>query len=182
MDVTIRERKLSFRSTYDIFSPGHRYLAEKAFLAFLDKLELRTNTGQLVVTLQSRFTLFRTKYDFVFASGRTYHFICEKIWKRVYVCEGPQETFRLYHHKGLRFSVFKDDDQIAAITKNRLVVGNGNEYDIRMNSDANVVVICWMMLAINTGDKDDEHESTATYDFGNIGPEDRRFDESWVPR
>ena len=182
LNVTIQERKFSFRSTYDISAPGVTYFAQKAFFAFLDKLELRTKAGELVAKLQSHFTFIRTNYDFILTDGRTYHFLCEKIWKGVYVCERSEESFHLYRHKGLRYSIFKGDDQIAAITKNRLVIGNGNEYDIRMNSDADVIVISCMVLALNTGDGDDDKDSTVTYDFGNVGPEDRRFDDSWAPR
>ncbi|HEY5329209.1 MAG TPA: hypothetical protein VFC39_18785 [Acidobacteriaceae bacterium] len=181
MNVTIHERKFSFRSTYDISAPGVTYFAQKAFLAFLARLELRTEAGQVVAKLQSHFTFIRSNYDFVLADGRTYHFLCEKLWKGVYVCERPGESFHLYQHKGLRFSIFKGDSQIAAITKNRFVIGNGNEYDIRMNSDADVVVICCMVLALNTGTGDEAGNSSATYHFGSIGPEDRRFDEFWVP-
>jgi hypothetical protein len=38
-----------------------------------------------------------------------------------------------------------------------------------------------MVLCLNTEDDDDETNSTFTYDFGQLGPEDRKFDETWRP-
>jgi hypothetical protein len=34
---------------------------------------------------------------------------------------------------------------------------------------------------VNTADNDD-NQATINIDFGNIGPEDRPFDQSWEPR
>jgi hypothetical protein len=87
--------------------------------------------------------------------------------------------FRLYSHKGLNYSVFQNDVQIAAFTKNRIVVGKGNQYDLRINRDANGIVVICMVLALNTSENSDD--TTVTYDFGNVGPEAKPFDNSWEP-
>ncbi len=120
------------------------------------------------------------KHDFELSDGRTYRFHCEKFWKGVFVCRRNEECFRLYQHKGLRYSIFRDGDQIAAFTKNRLVIGKGNQYDIQMNADADLVLVLCLVLTVNTAENDD-NDATFTIDFGNIGPEDRPFDESWEP-
>jgi len=90
------------------------------------------------------------------------------------------ETFRLYQHKGRRWSIFQNDLQIAAFTKNSITIGKGNEYDLRMNSNADVLVVICLTLTLNTSENDDDN-ATVTIDLGNIGPEDRPFDESWEP-
>ena len=178
MDVTIQERKFSFRSEFDISAPSGSFYARKALIG--NGLQLQYRNGQDIALLRSRLSFFRNRYDFEFTSGVTYHFQCEKRWKGVYLCERNEDQFRLYQHKGVRYSVFKDDRQIAAITKNRVVIGKGNRYDITINADANVVIIACMILAVNTAYNDDK-DASVTYDFGNIGSEDRPFDESWEP-
>jgi uncharacterized protein YxjI len=183
MDATIREHKFSLRSEYDIESPKASYTAQKALLSFLDKVEVQTGSGSVVATIHGNFSLFRANYDFAFADGRNFHYECEKFWKGVYACQCAEEIYHLFQHKGVRYSIFKGEDQVAAITGNRLIVGSGHEYDIRMNADADFLVIACMILALNTADEDgSDNDSTFTYDFGNIGPEDRRFDESWQPQ
>jgi hypothetical protein len=84
----------------------------------------------------------------------------------------------LYQHQGLNFSIFQDEHQIAEFTKNRVAIGNGNEYAIRLDGDANSLLLICMVLAINTSQRD--NNESVTIDFGSIGPEDRPFDTSWV--
>ncbi len=62
------------------------------------------------------------------------------------------------------------------------VLGGGNEYDIRVDSDANLIVILCMVLTINTRDYDEDRQNTVSINFGNLGPEARTFDEDWEPR
>jgi uncharacterized protein YxjI len=179
LEITIHERSFSFRSEYDISAPNSNYYAQKAFFSFVDKLKLQTEDGSELARIRSR-SFFQTKYDFELSDGRVFRFRCEKFWKGVFVCEDNKERFRLYEHKGLRYSIFQDESQIAAFTKNRVTIGSGHRYEIRMNADADVVVVLCMVLTVNTSEDDDDR-ATVTYDFGNIGPEDKPFDESWKP-
>jgi len=179
VNITIQERAFAFRSEYDISTPDRNYYARKKLFSIRAKVELMTGEDRVVATIRS-LSFFRSRYDFELSDGNVYRFRCEKFWKGVYACEGNEERYHLYQHKGLRYSIFQDDRQIAAITKNRLVVGKGNRYEIQLNDDANVAIVICLALTINTSQDDDDH-STVTIDFGNIGPEDRKFDESWEP-
>jgi hypothetical protein len=183
MLVTIQEHKFSVAAKYDIETPNGPLFARKALLSIPAKIELTSGRedGPLLATLQGEFSFLRSRYEFHFADGREYHFECEKRLKQVYVCERRDERYRLIEHHGLRASVFRDERQIAAITKSRMVVGNGNHYEIRMNSDADAAVIACMVIAVNTADRDDANQSTVTIDLGNLGPQDRPFDETWEP-
>jgi uncharacterized protein YxjI len=181
MDIAIDERKLSFASEYDISAPDATYYARKAILSFNDSLTLKTTDGNVLAQIEGHFSPLRSKHDFELSDGRTYEFHCEELWKRVFICVGNQETYHLYEHKGLNYSIFKGDQQVAAFTKNRVVLGKGNHYDIRMNADGDLILVLCMVLTINTAEHDDD-DSSVTIDFGNIGPEGRAFDETWEPR
>jgi hypothetical protein len=66
-----------------------------------------------------------------------------------------QETFRLYAHKGLNYSAFQNDVQIAAFTKNRIVVGKGNQYDVPIKPENPCyikLVNSWLILNSGGGD------------------------------
>jgi len=179
VEVTVKERKIGFTPTYDIEAPGATYNAHKAFFAMNDHLEI-THGDQVVATIQGLFSPLRDKHEFQLADGRTYQYERKQLWKPVDTCEGNGESYTIYEHKGLKCSVFRQDRQIAAFEKNRVVWGNGNEYQIQMDSDADLIVILCIVLTINSGD--DQNDETVTIDFGNIGPEARPFDESWEPR
>jgi len=183
VDVTIQEHKFSIAAEYDIETPNGLIYARKAFFSIPAKIELKAarKDGPTIATLQGHISPLHHRYDFEFADGRTYAFACEKLLKQVYTCERDDERYRLVEHRGLRWSIFQDERQIAAVTKNRLVLGNGNLYSIQMNHNADAAVIACMVIAINTADGDDERQNSGTLDLGNVGPQERPFDESWAP-
>lgn len=179
MEIVIQENPSSWASKYDITTPFGDYYAEKKLFSVPAKLVLFSEDRSILARLNSRFSL-RMKYDFAFSDGKTYQFWCEKMWKGVFACEGGEEKYRLYQHKGLNYSIFQDDRQIAAFASNRVIVGKGKQYSIRASNGVNIPVIISMVLAMNTAENDHDR-STVTYDFGNFGPQERPFDESWRP-
>jgi uncharacterized protein YxjI len=180
VNVTIQEHKFSLRSEYDIAAPTAAYTAQKALLSFLASLEVRTLTGEVAATIHGNFSIF-ADYNIDLADGRHFHYGCEKVIKGVYSCVGDTTTYHLFEHHGLRYSIFQDDTQVAAVTRNSLILGSGHEYYIEMNHDADVLVIACMILALNTNSSDNDNRGGVTWDIGKIGPEDRRFDENWEP-
>lgn len=179
MEIVIQENPSSWTSEYDITTPFGDYYAKKKLFSVPAKVVLFSEDRSILAKLNSRFSL-RTKYDFLFSDGKTYRFWCEKMWKGVFACEGGEEKYRLYRHKGLNYSIFQDDRQIAALTTNRVIVGKGKQYSIRASNGTNVPVIISMVLALNSAEDDDDR-ATVTFDFGNIGPEEQPFDRSWKP-
>jgi uncharacterized protein YxjI len=180
VNISVQQREFSLRSEYEISTPGRIYLAEKKFFSWRDKIKLMGPRDQIMARIIGRFSFFRSKYDLELTDGRTYHFWKEKIWKGVFLCEGSNESFTLYEHKGLNYSIFQNNSQIAAFNKNRVKIGNGDRYEIRMNDDANLIVVICLALVVDASENEGDSASV-TYDFGNIGPEDRPFDRSWEP-
>lgn len=182
MDITIQdERRFSFRSEYDISGGGVEYYARKAFFSFHDKIRLQASDGHILARIRGYFSPLRLKHDFYLSDGRVFHFRCAKLWTRVFECGDGKDCYQLYQHKGLKYSIFREDRQIAAFRKNRLVIGKGNKYELRVDSDADLPIVLCLVLTYNVSEEDDKHEAV-TVDFGNIGPEDRPFDSMWEPR
>ena len=153
MNVSIQERTFSVRSEYDIQTPNSKLFAQMALFSLGPSIKLKSEAGDVIATIRGR-SLFGTSYDFLFSDGRAYNYHSEKFWKGVYVLEADGGAFNYYKHRGLRSSIFLNDRQIAAITKNSFVVGTGNEYDIQMDSDADVNLVICMVLAMNTSRSD----------------------------
>jgi hypothetical protein len=122
---------------------------------------------------------FRAAYRFIFADGERYRFRREKFWKAVYLCSGENESFQLYGHKGLNFSIFQEDRQIAAFCKNQIKISTADYYEVRMNDDANRLAVICMILALDCEEFGNEGEFLS-YDFGNF-VEERPFDSRWQP-
>jgi hypothetical protein len=177
--ITIQQ---SGGSKYEIETPSCIYsaFAQKKILSFTNEIKIFAPRERLVASIKHFFSPLYAKYDFELADGRAYSFRCEKTWKGVFVCENAKESFHLYRHKGLNFSIFQNDVQIAAFTKNKVKIGAGDCYEIRMNDDANLMVIICMTLAVDSSEFNDDSYSV-TYDLGNIGLEERPFDAAWEP-
>ena len=180
VNITVQQSKFSLRSEYEISTPGCIYFAQKKFFSWRDKISLTDPRDQVLARVIGRLSLFRLRYDIELADGRIYHFWREKFWKGVFLCECNGESFTLYEHKGLNYSIFQNNSQIAAFTRNRVKIGNGDQYEILMNEDANLLVVVCLALIVDASENEGD-TSSVTYDFGNIGPEARPFDKSWEP-
>jgi uncharacterized protein YxjI len=180
MEVTIQQAVSSPPSRYEIETPACIYHATKKWLSLHGKVELFAPRDRLVATIVGKPVFFSASFNFELTDGREYQFWLEKNWRGVYLCEGGEEKFQLYRHKGLDYSIFQAEVQIAAFSKNKITIGAGDHYDLRLNDDANLVVILCMVLAIDVAESEGAN-SSVTYDMGNVGPEERPFDQKWVP-
>lgn len=180
MDVSIQENRFSFGVGYVIETPSSTLQAHKKILSLLPHITLQSADDSTIATITG-WSLVRSSFTIDLAGTGIYKYHTEKLWKGVDICEGDGGPFHLYSHKGVRYSIFQNDKQIAAFSRNRLIVGNGRDFDLRVNSDVNLPLIISMVLCLNTENDDDQEDSTVTYDFGHLGPEDRKFDENWRP-
>jgi hypothetical protein len=181
MDVLIQEKSFSFGVQYDIETPTKKMTALKKILSLLPHITVQNENDAVLADIKGE-SFFRTKFSIDLRTGSTYNYHCEKLWKGVDICEGSGGPYHLYHHKGVRYSIFQGDVQVAAFSGNKLVVGDGRTFDLRVNADADLLLVISMVLCLNTENGDDQNDNTITYDFGNIGPEDRKFDEAWRPK
>ena len=102
--------------------------------------------------------------------------LARKVLERCFPLRKRRRVFTLYQHKGLNYSIFKNDSQIAAFSKNSVKIGKGDRYEIQMNDDASLVIVICLALTVNDSENEDD-DATVTYDLGNIA-EDRQFDRS----
>ena len=142
MNIAVEQRMFAFRSEYEIETPACIYSARKKSFFLRDKIRLFAPRSRLLATIRGHF-FFRPRFSINLAGGKVCYFWCEKSWKGVFVCQKSEESFRLYQHKRLNYSIFQNDSQIAAFSKNRVKIGRIDRYEIRMNDDASPVVIVW---------------------------------------
>jgi len=117
LEFTIAERKYSFRCDYDIEAAGGQYFAQKAAFSFHDKITLQDKSGNSIARGKGLFSFLRCKHDFRFFDGRVYRSWLSRFFLPVYACEGSNESYLLYVHRKLRYSIFRNDVQVAAAKK-----------------------------------------------------------------
>lgn len=180
MYINVQQRSYSFRAEYDIETPGCVYFAQKKAFSLRSQITLYNPAEEMIARIAGGLAFFRTSYHLDLLDGRSYELYSEKIWKRVFVCENRKESYTIYGHKGFDYSVFQADVQVAAFTRNSVKIGAGDQYDVQLNDDVEKFLIICMVLTMDDAENDDTN-STMTYDFGQVGPEERPFDRRWQP-
>jgi uncharacterized protein YxjI len=180
MNVVVQEKAIALRPTYTITTPEGELTAVKAWMPIPPKIEI-TGNGAIVATLKGPlFAFIKPKWNIALADGRSFVFHCEKIIKATYTAVSPTETYTLYTHRSLQFSIFKGEKQVAAFTRNRVSIGSGHTYSITMDSGADVVLLSGIVIAFNTLTADKEKKSIGV-EIGHVGPIDREQDTAWQP-
>ena len=180
MDITIQQPILSFRVEYDISTPWRNYYASRKFpWSRSIQLFAADDRQTLPARVRQLFYWIRPKFDFELAGGKTYHFRGADFARTVFTCEGNGERLLLFAHKGLHYSIYQNDLQIAAFSKNRLKIGDGDRFAIRLNHNANVILVICMVLAIDAS----LYASPVAiqYDIGLTGIERNPRDKTWTP-
>ena len=179
MNITLKERKLGWSRQYDIAASNCKYYARKSHVPLRGLRLLSGDRKQLLARIRRRLSLFHARYEFQLEHGTVYQFWCEALRRGVFVCEGGGEQYRFYRHKGLSYSLFRGERQVASFVKNRFVIGKGNQYEIRVNEDENTLLVICVGLVADA--LDGVSGEGVTIDAGNVGPEARPFDENWEP-
>jgi hypothetical protein len=99
-----------------------------------------------------------------------------------YECNYKNQNYFMYGHKGLKTSIFFDKTQIGYIEKCKKSYSGKTVFDIVTNDDVNPLFICSLSLIIyddNFSVSDETND--INFDFGNIGPEEFKFNENWKP-
>ncbi len=192
MDVTIQEKRFSLRNTYTITSPNASFTADRKIFSLIPHItdthgDSAADTPGTIAAVIRGTSIFRARYIFeVPNSGNAYTFNRVSLWKSIYTCEGNGSKYTFYEHRGMKSSIFQNslngDLQIASLSKNRLVIGTGNTISLRMNSDAEVLLLACMAIAVNTTRSKNEKQAGINFDMGNMAGQGRSHDETWQPR
>jgi hypothetical protein len=174
VDITITGDRMDWQ--YEIETPACIYSARTRGVLF-DHIQVLGPRQNSLVWIKPH--MLRLRYDFKFADGRIYRYRKKNIWKGVSTCVGESESYSVYAHKGFDYSVFQNDSQIAAFTAIRGPSYRFSEYEMRMNDDANLLVMVSVVLTMDAGNYDTPRPLDVT--FGRVEPQARAFDKKWLP-
>jgi hypothetical protein len=125
---------------------------------------------------------FKSSYEMIFSNGKTAHLKPIGGFKENYECSYLDKNYFLYVHKGLNISIFNDKFQIGFIKKPKKIFKNSYDLEFSANDDVNGPLLLFFCLVVYYNQSKSSEQSSVTFDFGNIGPEEFAFNESWKPR
>jgi hypothetical protein len=183
MKIDINQHKIAIGDKYNIYVDNElSYKARtKLFRFFLSEIILSDVQDRQIATIERKFNWLKTKYIISGLDKFDWTFKTKKIWKMHYQCHVGDDTYDIYGHKGRKVSIFKNDQQIGWFDKSAVAWFEGDNYQLLANDNCNPALLTCFVLIWDNFFSNGSEDSTVTYDFGNIGPEARKFDRNWRP-
>ena len=132
--------------------------------------------------LEKKTSWFKTSYNIHLPNAEVINVKSFGGFKLNYECIYKNQTFYMYGHKGLKTSIFCNKTQIGYIEKCEKSYSGSTSFEIVTNNDFNTMFMCSFSLIIYDDNFSQAGEiNDVNIDFGNIGPEEFKFNENWKP-
>lgn len=184
MEININQKKISVGDKYKIFIGDQQaYSASTKLFRWLAEINLFDSIGgNAKMTMKKKWAWLRTSYDITRWDGYLFEFRTMSVWKRHYQCQAGSDLYDIYGHRGRKYSIYKNDRQIAWWDKNRVTWFEGDNYKIIADNNCDQELLISFCLVIDNAFSNDKNRGAVTINIGNIGPQARKFDPSWQPK
>lgn len=181
MEIDINQKKISIGDKFQIFIDGtqtHR-AAAKIFRVFAEINVFDVNSDFPEMTIRRKFAFFKAKYDIAKKDGIAYELLTKSFWKGHLQCVWGADVYDIYAHRGRKYSVYKNDKQIAWWDKAAVTWFNGDNYKIIADKDCDKLLMIALCLAVDNYASNDKDKKAVNLNIGRIGPQARKFDPAW---
>ncbi|HLL43399.1 MAG TPA: hypothetical protein VK369_09685 [Segetibacter sp.] len=184
MEIDINQKKIAIGDKYKIFIDGQpTHTASTELFRLFAVVNLFNITGNRHrLTINKRHAWFKAKYDIRRHDNNVLVFQTKSFWKKHFQCRYDSGLYDIYGHRGRKYSVFKNDEQVAWWNKQKVTWFEGDNYKIIAENNSDYELIIAFCLIIDNYSSNDKGNNTITIDFGHIGPQARPFDSTWQPK
>jgi uncharacterized protein YxjI len=181
--IDINQKKISIGEKYNIFVEGEpAYFAAAKLFRLMSEIDLdKQSGGGTLLTIKKRWTWIVYKYDIIRGSA-IYPFRVKKIWKRQYQCQADSDLYDIYGQRGRKFSVYKNDRQVAWWEKEAVTWFQGDNYKMLLDKDSDLELLIAFCLIIDDSNSNRNNGDTLTIDYGYFGSGVKAFDPNWMPK
>lgn len=182
MTIDIHQVKISVTDEYRIFiNEEEKYYASKKIISLFPHITLVENGNEQTRLIIDKIpTWFSARYDIKLWDDTLLEYTTKSFWKSHYQCQAGNDLYDIYGHNDLKYSIYKNDKQVAWWTKNAVSLFKGDNYKIIADDNCNLELLIAFCL-INDNKDSSGSDSTITFDLGNIGPQARKFNKEWQP-
>lgn len=185
MEITIKQKKVALTPTYTIENNGNIiYTAKAKILKLMAQVDVFGPEGDVtpVATIYRRFAWFKARYDIAVPDAvLPLEFTTIAIFRRHYRCISGNDVYDIYGNKRRKFSIYKNDEQIAWWDKKAISVMAGDQYTITANDNCDKLLLTTFCLAMDNFTRAQKQGGLVKYDIGNMGFNTRDFNENWRP-
>jgi len=183
MEIDINQQKISIGDKYKVFIDGQEtHRASRQLFSLMPVVHLyELNNERPRMTINKLLSLFKAKYNITRWDNNVVEFRTISFWKSQYECQVGQDTYMIYGHRGRKYSIYKNNKQVAWWDKKAVSWFAGDNYKIITDRDSDVDLLISLCLIIDNFSSDSHDGNTITIDLGNIGFQARKFDPTWQP-
>ena len=134
------------------------------------------------LTISRKPAWFAAKYDIKPWDNDIIEFRTKSVWKTYYQCQCGTDTYDIYGHRRRKYSIYKNNRQIAWWDKGVVSEFKGDNYRIIADKRVDYDLLISFCLIINDFTSPRADENYAYLDIGNIGPQEKKFDKNWSPK
>jgi uncharacterized protein YxjI len=185
MEIDINQKKISFGDKYQIYTDGRQtHSATIQLLQWLPEIDLFENDDDRIkMTINKRLSWFKAKYDITRRGNEdVFYFRTKSFWKLHYQCQCGADKYDVYGHRGRKYSIYKNDIQVAWWDQKAVTFFAGDNYKIIADKDCDVDLIISFCLIVDNFSNNNRNGNIVTFDVGNIGVQEKKFDTSWQPK
>ncbi len=185
MRIDINQKKIAIGDKYQIFLEGQQtYKASNELFRLLSVINLfKNDSDRPRLTINKQWFLWKPKYQIrLHDLNSTLEFRAESFWDMHYQCHCSPDMYHVYGHHGRKYSVYRNNTQVAWWEKEAVSWFDGDNYTITADSDSNLDLIIAFCLIIDNHKSKRHGDNAVSYDIGNIGGQVREFDPGWRPK
>lgn len=182
MRFEINQKNFSIGDKYSVIVDGvTKYSINSSVLKFLTRFRVTDTAQREVASIKKEFSFLKANYTIDIEGIGNTKFVTNSLWRSTYTLETPNGRYEILGHKKRKFSIFLANEQVGMFQKNMISIGDGDTYLGVANDNENILLINSIVVAIDNYSSNDSDGSTITFDLGNIGPEEKPYDENWTP-
>lgn len=185
MKIIINQKSVSLVDEYQVYTKG-----KLNFTAILEPLQTSariniydSNSKNIVLKIIKKNFGVRANYLIEdLRINQVYSFEEINNIKLTLKCQIGEHLFQLYGHNGNKYSIFKNQNQIAYWEKNNLIIGEKDSYEIIANDSEDVLLLTAFCICVDNAKNNFHNElSILKFDIGFKGNMLKKFDNEWEP-
>lgn len=164
------------------------YIADYEFKGLKKSILLKNNNDENICRIIHKFSLWKKKYILSFYNDNDYKLINTNVLKMIYEVKTSDFHYEIHGHTGKRFSIFKDQKQIAALIGNIRETDQHSGYRLNFDNDIDKNTILSISLALIDSIYENIKVVTSQRDKGkyesynsNVAFGGSKFNEDWRP-
>jgi len=183
MRIDINQKKIAFGNKFTIVKNGKTILrAASKLFRILSVTEIFQPYSDLpLVSIRRKLAFVKAKYDIEIMNQPIYYFRTVSYWKNHHQCKAGSTVYDVYGHRGRKYSIYKNDEQVAYFEKEAVTFFEGDNYKLIAEEDANHILLVSIVLTVDNYRSNNKNDSAINIDLGHIF-QASKFNHEWTPQ